>query len=77
MASHLAEGNVMLNPPVLKKLTPPELRALETEIDKLARDVRAENPPLDDNAALQKRARKLQRLNQSLLVLRSFLMSKR
>ena len=47
-------------------------KQLEAEVDKLAREIRAENPPLDDQQALQKRNRKLGRINQAMLLIRGY-----
>ena len=77
MASNLAEGNILLTPVILKKFSRGELKALEFEIEKIQRDVRGEVPPQDDTMLLQKRNRRISRLSQALLVLRSFSQQKR
>jgi hypothetical protein len=77
MAMHVAEGNVLMTPIALKKLSRPEIQALVVEIEKVARDVRGENPPLDDTVAVQKRNRRIARMNQALQVIRNYQTSKR
>lgn len=72
MARDLAEGYLLLNERSLLRFARGELDQLSFEIDRLLRDVRAEQPALDDLVAIQSRNRRVQRLNQSLLVLRSY-----
>lgn len=49
-----------------------ELDQLAFELDRLLRDLRGEQPALDDLPAIQQRNRKLQRLNSALSMLRGF-----
>jgi hypothetical protein len=70
MAHQLAEGFILLTAASLRKFNPGELRLLETELDKLAREIRAENPAGDDTQAIQKKNRKLSRINQAGLIIR-------
>lgn len=72
MANQIAEGYVLMSAVTLRKYQMHEVKALEMELDKLAREVRAENPPLDDTQAVQKRNRKIGRLNQAALILRGY-----
>lgn len=69
MARDIAEGLVLVSPMNLKKLNPSELKALTFELDRLLRDIRGEQPSLTDTAAIQKRNRKLSRLNQANVIL--------
>jgi hypothetical protein len=71
MATHVADGNVLLSPVTLKKLNRIELTQLEKEVSNLAREIRGDPPPLDDAVALQKRNRRLSRLNQAVLIVRN------
>jgi hypothetical protein len=73
MAKEICEGYILISPGSLKKFKEPELRALEQELDKVARDLRGEQLPLDDTQGLQRKSRKLGRVNQSLLVIRNIL----
>ena len=72
MANQIAEGYVLVTSATLKKFQPHEVKSLEAELDKIAREVRSENPPLDDTQALQKRNRKIGRLNQAMLLVRGY-----
>jgi hypothetical protein len=73
MAKEIAEGYILISPPSLRKFKTPELKSLEQELDKAARDLRSELPAIDDTAAVQKRNRKLARVNQALLIIRNLI----
>jgi len=77
MAKDIAEGYVTVNPVALKKFSTADLQQLDVEVDKLSREVRGENPPQDDVQAIQKKNRKLQRLQQARLVVQTFRMKNR
>lgn len=55
-----------------RRLTSPELDKLSFELDRLLRDLRGEQPDLADTLAVQKRNRKIQRINGALVMLRAF-----
>jgi hypothetical protein len=71
MAKEIAEGYILISPPSLRKFKMPELKSLEQELDKTARDLRSEIPAVDDTTAVQKRNRKLARVSQALLIIRN------
>jgi hypothetical protein len=72
MARDISEGFVMVTERTFKPLTRPDLDQLTFELDRHLRDLRGDQPPLDDIPALQQRNRRLQRLNSALTVLRSY-----
>lgn len=72
MARDIAEGYILVTERTFKTLTRPDLDQLTFEMDRHLRDLRGEQPPLDDIPALQGRNRRLQRLNSALTVLRSY-----
>ncbi len=72
VATDVAEGYVMLNPPFLKKYERHEIDALVKEIEKLARDTRGSVVPADDSEANQAKNRRLLRLSQATVVLQSW-----
>lgn len=72
MARDLAEGYLLLSERALTRFARSELEQLAFEIDRLLRDLRGEQVALDDLPAIQGRQRRIQRLNQSLIVLRSY-----
>jgi len=69
MSRDIAEGFVLLNANLLKKFTGAELAQLRQQLEKVQKEVRAEQPPLDDVQAIQKRGRKISRISSALLVL--------
>ena len=71
MSRDIAEGYVLLNANLLKKFTAPELAQLRQQLEKVQKEVRAEQPPLDDIQAIQKRGRKISRISSAMLVLDS------
>jgi hypothetical protein len=54
-----------------------QLEKLTFELDRHLREVRSEQPPLDDQPALQNRNRRIQRLNTATMILRSYRMRRR
>ena len=72
VATDVAEGYVMLNPPFLKKYERHEIDALVKEIEKLTRDTRGLVIAADDSDANQAKNRRLLRLSQATVVLQSW-----
>jgi hypothetical protein len=71
MAKDIAEGVLLPTERSFIRLQPPEMEQLAFEIDRALRDVRGNQPALEDQAALQQRNRKIMRLNQGLSMLRA------
>ncbi len=71
MSHDIAEGLILINANTLKKFSPEELRQLAFELDRVQKEIRAEQPPGDDTQAIQKRGRKLSRITQSLILINS------
>lgn len=71
MARDIAEGLILLTHMTLRKLSTAEIKTLSFELDKLLREIRAEQPPLSDTPAIQKRNRKLSRLNQAMMMVKN------
>ena len=69
MSRDIAEGYVLLNATLLKKFSDAELAKLRQELEKVQREIRADQPPLDDIQAIQKRGRKISRISSALLIL--------
>ncbi len=66
MAAQIAEGFTLITAVQLKRLTLDEMAQLQFELERLARDLRAEQVPLDDIPALQARNRRLSRITGAL-----------
>ena len=71
MARQISEGYILMSNATIKRFKPHELKALEVEVDKISREVRGDQPALDDLAAIQKRNRKLGRLKQAMQMLKA------
>ncbi len=72
MAKDIAEGYHLVTERSFKTMTRSEVEQLAFELDRCLRDVRGEQAPLDDLVLIKARNRRIQRLNQALMVLRSF-----
>jgi len=69
MSRDIAEGLILVNSNSLKKFTAAELKQLCFELDRCIKEARGDQPPLDDTQAIQKRGRKITRINQALSVI--------
>jgi len=72
MVRDIAEGYFLVTERTFARFDRGDLGQIQFEIDRYMREVRGDQPPLDDIPAVQKRNRKIQRLNTALMVLRSY-----
>jgi hypothetical protein len=72
MARDIAEGYHVVTERTFKGFARPELDKIAFEMDKALREIRGEQPPLDDLAAVQARNRKISRLNSAMMILRTY-----
>ena len=72
MARDVAEGYLLVTERVFKTMSRSDLDQVVFEIDRYLRELRGEQPPLDDVPALQQRQRRMQRLSNALIVVRSY-----
>jgi len=72
MARDVAEGYLLLTERSFKTLTRGDLDQFAFELDRHLRELRGDQPSLDDLSAIQLRQRRMQRLNSALLMLRSY-----
>jgi hypothetical protein len=72
MTRDVAEGYLLLTERNFKTLTRGDLDQLAFEMDRHLRELRGDQPALDDLPAIQLRQRRMQRLNSALLMLRSY-----
>jgi hypothetical protein len=72
MVRDIAEGYFLVTERTFARFDRGDLGQLQFEIDRHMREVRGDQPALDDMGAIQKRNRKIQRLNTALVVLRSY-----
>jgi len=72
MTRDVAEGYMLLTERSFKTLTRADLDQLVFEIDRHLRELRGDQPALDDLPAIQLRQRRMQRLNSALMMLRGY-----
>ena len=72
MANQLMEGYILLNRVILKKYSLKDLQVLKSEFEKLLREVRSQQPPLEDIKAIKQRNRRMQRLISSRSMIESY-----
>ncbi|HEX4953172.1 MAG TPA: hypothetical protein VF017_07235 [Thermoanaerobaculia bacterium] len=68
----IAEGYFLLTERPLKQMASPDLDKFQFEVDRRMRDIRSEQPSLDDIPAIQAKNRKIQRLQSALVILQAF-----
>jgi hypothetical protein len=72
LAQDIADGYLMLTPPMLKLYTPSDLKTIVANIGMVSRELRAELIPLDDVMAIKAKNMKLSRLNQAEMVIHAY-----
>lgn len=77
MARQICEGLTRLSPPILKRFSLDQMKALEFEIDKRLRGTRGEPVDLEDQAALTARGRRITRIQGALRMLRQVINQKK
>ena len=65
MVKDIAEGYIIVSEHTFKKFQAPDIQAFLAELEKYTREIRGTAAAPDDIDAVQKRARKLQRLYQT------------
>ena len=68
MVRDISEGYIIASELTFKKFQPGDFKIFGFELDKLLREIRSEQPGLDNQEAVQKRQRKMQRLQQALTI---------
>ncbi|TYO97549.1 hypothetical protein EDC39_11089 [Geothermobacter ehrlichii] len=77
MARDIADGFLILTQSSLRRYTPADLKTILGNIALVARDLRAEQIPLENVMALKARNMKLSRLNQAETLIRSYCRKRR
>lgn len=72
LAQDIAEGYLMLSPPMLKTYTPADHKLILANLAMVTREIRQLIIPLEDVMALKSRNMKLSRLNQAEVVIRAY-----
>jgi hypothetical protein len=74
MAHQLMEGYILINPHKLKRFTLEELRSLKSELEKIQRELRVQQIPVEDTQAIQIKNHRLQKISSALLQIRTYCM---
>lgn len=72
LAQDVAGGFFSISPPTLKKYTPADLKIILANLLLVQREVRQTQVPLDDVQQVKAKNMQISRLNQALMVLRSY-----
>jgi hypothetical protein len=72
LAQDIADGYLMLSPPMLKLYTPSDLKTIVANIGTVSRELRSELIPTDDAMAIKAKNMKLSRLNQAEMVIKAY-----
>lgn len=72
MAREIAEGYCLVTERTFRQMQRPDLEKLQFELDRRMRDLRAEQPALDDLGAIQLRNRRMQRLRSAQMMLQAY-----
>ncbi|MDX2481798.1 MAG: hypothetical protein QNK24_15860 [Desulfuromusa sp.] len=72
LAQDVAGGFFSISPPALKKYNPAELKVILANLLLVQREVRQIQVPLDDVLQVKAKNMQISRLNQALMVLRSY-----
>lgn len=72
MTQQVAGGHVLVTERTFRRLGRAELDSLSHELEKHLREIRGDQPALDDLPAIQQRNRKIQRLNTCRMMLRTY-----
>lgn len=77
MARDIGEGFQTVTERTFQRMTRADLDKLTFEMDRRLKEVRGNQPDIDDLPAVQQRNRKIQRLNTAMMILRAFRMKRK
>jgi hypothetical protein len=72
MARDVAEGYLLVTERTFKTMNRSDLDQVAFEMDRYLRELRGDQPALDDVPAIQLRQRRMQRLNGALVMIRAY-----
>jgi len=72
MARDIAAGHYLVTERTFGRMDPPDLDKVRFELDRHLREIRGDQPPLDDVPAVRDRNQRIQRINTALMILRSY-----
>ncbi len=71
MVREISEGYILVTSRTFMRMTPRDVQTFSRELERRVREIRGEQPSLDDISAVQHRQRRLQRLKGAQVVLRN------
>lgn len=77
MARDITEGFILVTERTFKTMQRSEVDQLAFEMDRYLREIRGEQPALDDMAAIQLRNRRISRINQAMIMVRAYQQKRR
>lgn len=77
MAMDIAEGYMSFTVATLKKYAASDLKIIITNLQMVLRELRREQPPLEDIMAIKTKNMKIQRVNHALTIITSYCRKKR
>lgn len=72
MVTGVADGYHAVTERTFRTMSRSEMDLFAQELDKHLREIRGEQAPLEDIPAIQHRSRRIQRLNNALMILRAY-----
>ncbi len=72
MARDVSGGFLLVSERTFARFDGPDFAKLDFELDRLLKELRAQQPDLEDTLAIQKRNRMIQRINGCRMVVRAF-----
>jgi hypothetical protein len=77
MARDITEGFILVTERTFKTMQRSEVDQLAFEMDRYLREIRGDQPSLDDMAAIQQRNRRISRINQAMMMVRAYQQKRR
>lgn len=71
MVREISEGYILVTARTFQRMTPKDVQTFTRELERRVREIRGEQPSLEDVSAIQQRQRRLQRLKGAQVVLRN------
>ncbi len=68
MVRDIADGFILVSERTFRSYKPREITDFTLEAERLLREVRSDQPPLSDTEAVQRRQRRIQRLQQAMTI---------
>jgi hypothetical protein len=77
MARDITEGFILVTERTFSRMQRNEVEQLAFEMDRHLREIRGEQPALDDLPAIQLRNRRISRINTAMMMVRAYLQKRR